>query len=98
MNIAISKWHNQASDAVKGKIEISPAIPFAQESTVDSKRTDKNKDVFILVICRYSPSAGNSKKNNYVIQAKSFETGTTEDIQHRYLTIQEFLRKNHVKI
>ena len=39
------------------------------------------------------PSAGDSKKNNYVIQAKSFETGTTEDVLHWYITLQDILEK-----
>ena len=66
MNIAISEACKQASDAEKGKIEIRAAIPFVPESTVESDRTDKNKDEFISVTCRYRPSAGDSKKNNYV--------------------------------
>ena len=49
MNIAISEACKQASDAEKGKIEIRPAIPFVPESTVESDRTDKNKDEFISV-------------------------------------------------
>ena len=44
----------------------------------------KNKDEFISVTCRYRPTTGDSKKNNYVIQAKHFETGTTEDVLHWY--------------
>ena len=64
MNIAISEACKQAIDAEKGKIEIRPAIPFVPESTVESDRTDKNKDEFISVTCRYMPSAGDSKKNN----------------------------------
>ena len=53
-------------------------------------RTDKNKHEFIQGICRYRPSAGDSKKNNYVIQVKHFETGTTEDILHWHITPQFF--------
>ena len=67
MNIAISEACKQTSDAKKGKIEIRPDISFVPESSVESDRTDKNKDEFILVTCRYRPSAGDSKKNNYVI-------------------------------
>ena len=93
MNIAISEACKQASDAEKGKIEIRPAIPFVPESTVESDRTDKNKDEFISVTCRYRPSAGDSKKNNYVIQAKRFETGTTEDVLRWYITLQEIFEK-----
>ena len=94
MNIAISKACKQASDAEKGKIEIRPAILFVPESTIESDRTNKNKDEFIQVNCRYRPSAGDSKKNNYVIQAKCFETGTTEDVLVRwYITLQEIFEK-----
>ena len=71
----------------------SPAIPFVPESTVESDRTDKNKDEFISVTCRYRPSARDSKKNNYVIQAKCFETGTTEDVLRWYITLQEIFEK-----
>ena len=78
--MAISETCKQASDAEKGKIEIRPATPFVPESTVELDRTDKNKDEFISVTCRYRSSAGDSKKNNYVIQVKRFETGTTEDV------------------
>ena len=53
----------------------------------------KNKDEFISVTCRYRPSAGDSKKNNYVIQAKRFETGTTEDVLRWYITLQEIFEK-----
>ena len=49
MNIAISEACKQASDVKKGKIEIRPAISFVPESTVESDRTDKNKDEFISV-------------------------------------------------
>ena len=49
----------------------------------------KTKDEFISVTCRYRPSAGESKKNNYVIQSKHFETGTTEDVLCWYVTLQE---------
>ena len=75
----ISKACSQTSNAEKGKIEIRSAIPFVRESTVESERTEKNKDAFISVTCRYRPSAGNSQKNIYVIQAKHFETETIED-------------------
>ena len=94
MNIAISEVCKQASGAEKDKIEIRPAIPFVPESTVESDRTEKNKDRFISVPCRYRPNAGDSKKNNYVIQAKRFETGTTEDVLHWwYITLQEIFEK-----
>ena len=93
MNIAIAEACNSASDAEKCKIEIRPAIPFVPESAVESERTEKNKDDFIAVTCRYRPSAGDSKKNNYVIQAKRFETGTTEDVLRWYITLQEIFEK-----
>ena len=32
-------------------------------------------------------------KNNYVIQAKHFETGTTEDVLRWYITLQEIFEK-----
>ena len=60
---------------------------------MESDRTDKNKDEFISVTCRYRPSAGDSKKNNYVIQAEHFETGTTEDVLRWYITLQEIFEK-----
>ena len=34
-----------------------------------------------------------SKKNNYVIKAKRFETGTTEDVLRWYITLQEIFEK-----
>ena len=55
MNIAIAEACSSASDAEKGKIEIRPAIPFVPESAVESERTEKNKDDFIAVTCRYRP-------------------------------------------
>ena len=61
---------------------------------MESDRTDKNKDEFISGTCRYRPSAGDSKKNNDVIQAKNFETGTTEDILCWYITLQEIFEKS----
>ena len=93
MNIAIFEACKEASDAKKYKIEISPAIHFVSESTVESEKTDKNKDEFISAACRYRPSAGDSKKNNYVIQAKRFETGTTDDVLWWYITLQENFEK-----
>ena len=57
------------------------------------ERTDKNKDESILVICRYRPSAEGSKKNNYEIQTKHFETRITEDVLHWYITPQEMFEK-----
>ena len=65
MNIAIYKACSQASDAEKGKIKIRPAIPFVLESTVEAERTDKNKDEFIPVTCKYMHKAGDAKKNYY---------------------------------
>ena len=82
MNIAIAEVCSKASDAEKGRIEIRPAISFEPESAVEFDRTDKNKDDFIAVTCRYRPSAGDYKKNNYVIQAKCFETGLTERMHY----------------
>ena len=72
MNIAIAEACSKASDTEKGRIETRPAIPIVPESTVESDWTEKNKDGFIAVTCRYRPSAGVSKKKNYVIQAKRF--------------------------
>ena len=71
MNIAIAEGCSKASDAEKGKIEIRPDIPFVPASAVESDRTDKNKYDFVAVTCRYRHSAGDSKKKNYVIQAKN---------------------------
>ena len=80
MNIAISEGCNH------DKVKIRIAIPFVPESTVVSERIDKNKDDCITVTCRYRFSAGDFKKNNYVIQTKSFEIGTTEDVLCGFLT------------
>ena len=80
MNIDISEASNQASDAEKGKIDIRTIIPFAPESTVEIETTDKNKDEFISVTCRYRPNAGDSNKNKYVIQTNLFETETTDNV------------------
>ena len=85
MNIAISKIYSQTSDAEKGKIKTRLDISFLLESTVDSEMTKMNKDDFILVTCRNMPSVGNSKKKNYTIQTKHFETGTTDDVLHTYV-------------
>ena len=41
----------------------------------------------------YLPSAADSKKNNYVIQAKHFETGTTEDGLRWYINLQKIFEK-----
>ena len=38
-------------------------------------------------------SAGDSKKKNYVIQADCSESGTTEDVLHWYITLQELFEK-----
>ena len=62
-NIAVSKACCQASDAEKHKIEIRPTIPFVSDSKVYLQMTDKSNDEFISVLCRYRPSAGDSKKN-----------------------------------
>ena len=83
-----------ASAVEKDKIEVRPTISFVPESTVDSERPDKHKDEFILVTCRYSYSAKESKKNNYIIQVKYFETETIEDILHWYITLQKCFQEN----
>ena len=62
MNITISEVYNQAKDIEKGKIEIMSAIPFVKESTVGSERTEKNKNGFIAVICKYRSSTRKSKR------------------------------------
>ena len=90
MNIAIFEVCIQASDAKRGKIEIKPAIPFVSESTVEPEHTAKIKDEFISATCKYIPSAEDSKKHNYVIQAKDIKTGTTEDALHCYISIEDF--------
>ena len=82
MNATISEVYSKTSDAEKSNIEIRPTIPFVPESTVEAERTDKNRVIFILVTCRQRPSAGDSKKNNDVIQVTYFETRTTEDALH----------------
>ena len=84
MSIDISK---QLGNAENGKIEIRSSIIIVPKSTVDSQRTDKNKDEFISVTCRYSPSAGDSKKDKYIIKAKHFETGATKDALCWYITL-----------
>ena len=60
MNVAISKSYMQASGTEKGDIEIRPTIPFLPGQTVGSERTEKNRDEFLTVTCRYRPIAGNS--------------------------------------
>ena len=98
MNSAISKACSQASDKEKGKIEFTQAIPFAPESIVDSKRTEKNNDDSITVTCRYMYSAGDSKKKNHIIQGKYLESGTKEDALCWYITLQEFFKKTSVRM
>ena len=56
--------------------------PFVPESKSESERTDKNKEDFIVVTCRYRSRAGVSKKYNYAIKAKYFEIRPTEDFLH----------------
>ena len=103
MNSAISKACSQASDKEKGKIEFTQAIPFAPESIVDSKRTEKNNDDSITVTCRYTPSTCDSKNNNYVHQSnpnqdKHLETRTKEDVLCWYITLQGFFKKTSVRM
>ena len=86
----MSKVYSQTSNAEKDKIKVRPAIPFVPESTLESIRPDKNKNEVIAVTCRYMCSAGDPKKNNYVIQAKHFEIGTTDDVLHWYITLHIF--------
>ena len=93
MNVAISTAYSLASDAENGKIEITPAIPFVPESTVGSGISDKNKLELILVTCRYRSSTGASKKDNFIIQAKHYETETTEDVLCWCITLQESFDK-----
>ena len=56
--------------------------------------TKKNKDDFIVVTFRYRHSTGDFKNKSYVIQAKCFKTGITEDVSHWYITLQEIFEKN----
>ncbi len=93
MNIDIAEAYSNVSHVEKGRIENTPPIPFVPEYAVESDRTEKNKDDFITVTCRYRPSAGDSKKKNYVIQTKHFGIGTTEDALHWYITLQEIFEK-----
>ena len=60
--------------------------------------TDRNKDEFMSVTYRCRSSAGDSKKNNYVIKAKQYETKSTEDILHWYIIQQETFEKTPVKM
>ena len=94
MNIAISDRVNKQVMPRKAKLRSDQlSLLFQNQLWNQSHRTDKNKDEFISVTCRYRPSAGDSKKNNYVIQAKRFETGTTEDVLRWYITLQEIFEK-----
>ena len=56
-------------------------------STVEPDRTEENKDDVIAVTCRNRHSAGDSKKKNYLIQSKCFETGTTENVLCWYINL-----------
>ena len=82
MNIAISEACKQVSDAEKGKIEIRLAIPFVPESTVESDRTDKNKDEFISVTCRYRPSSTTSITTPRGITEDSFKCRINSRTKH----------------
>ena len=57
-------------DAKKGNIEIRPAIPFESEATYNS--TNKDKQKFVDITCRYCSSGADSKKNNYQINVRIF--------------------------
>ena len=70
---------------------------FIPESSVESERTDNNRDKFISIKYIYMPSAGNSRKNNYVLQAKGLETGTPKDVLRWYITLQETFEKKTCK-
>ena len=82
----------------KAKFKSVQLFHLYQNQLWKSERTDKNKDEFISVICRYKPSAGDSKISNYVIQVNHFETGTTEDVLHWYTTLQEIFERTPVKM
>ena len=66
MNFTVSEVCSQVSDAEKGKVKIWPAIPFVPDLQYN-QRAGKNKDEFISDTCSHRPSAGSSKKSNYVI-------------------------------
>ena len=84
MDVAILKVYSQASVAEKCKIEIRPAVPFVQESTVDPERTDKNKVEFITVLSRYRSSMLLSTMRAMQSKRKDKESR----IRHKRMTLQ----------
>ena len=70
---------------------ISQIFPFVSETTINLERAEKNKNDSIAVMCRYGPSAGDSKKKNCVIQAKYLETGSIEYVQCWYMALHKKL-------
>ena len=60
MNTSIGKCFAKNNQELRENLE-------KNSGPVKSERNNKNKDEFISVICRYRPSAGDSKKNNYTI-------------------------------
>ena len=91
MNAAIASVCSKAGDAEKGNIEIRPAVPFVSEATYDS--TEKEKQKFVDITCRHSPSGADSKKNNYQIHVRIFDHGTPEDMLLWYSKIQDIFAK-----
>ena len=91
MNAAIASVCSKPGDAEKGNIEIRPAVPFVSEATYDS--TEKDKQKFIDITCRHSPSGADSKKNNYQIHVRIFDHGTPEDMLLWYSKIQDIFVK-----
>ena len=83
MNAAIASVCSKAGDAEKGNIEIRPAVSFVSEATYDS--TEKEKQKFVDITCRHSPSGADSKKNNYQIHVRIFDHGTPEDMLLWYI-------------
>ena len=88
MNAAIASVCSKAGDAEKGNIEIRPAVPFVSEATYD-----KDKQKFVDITCRYSPSGADSKKNNYQIHVRIFNHSTPEDMLLWYSKIQDIFVK-----
>ena len=98
MKIKISEACREANDAETFRVEDKPAIPFMSEATIDLESTEKNKNKnnFIAVMCRYGPSAGDSKNKNCVIQAKCLETGSIEYVLCCCMALQKIVEKDPV--
>ena len=57
---------------------IRSAVSFVSEATYDS--TEKDKQKFGDITCRYPPSRAGRKKNNYKIYVQIFDHSAPENI------------------